>query len=224
MKCPHCKRTIEEDSEFCIYCGSKVIPYSAEKEHKNKLPVIIAGIAGACIIATCACFTFLIMSYKQSSAVLDSVANEADVRGSSKEKTETDSGIQSTAKKNESQKNNSKTLDNTTNKASNSVPKKKTEEPQTTMESTTSSEYILPDSSQRVLADSEVSGLSKQELRLARNEIYARHGRRFDDQELQNYFNSKSWYSGTINPSDFSESLLSSTEKNNIDTIKKYEQ
>ena len=83
--------------------------------------------------------------------------------------------------------------------------------------------YILPDSSKRILADSEVSGLSKSELRLARNEIFARHGRMFDDQELQDYFNSKSWYRGTIRPEDFSESMLSETEKANIETIKKYE-
>ena len=37
-------------------------------------------------------------------------------------------------------------------------------------------DYILPDSSSRILSDSEVSGLSKEELRLARNEIFARHG------------------------------------------------
>ena len=85
------------------------------------------------------------------------------------------------------------------------------------------SNYILPDSSKRILADSEVSGLSKSELRLARNEIFARHGRMFDDQELQDYFNSKSWYRGTIRPEDFSESMLSETEKANIETIKKYE-
>lgn len=70
------------------------------------------------------------------------------------------------------------------------------------------------------MADSEVSGLSKSELRLARNEIFARHGRMFDDQELQDYFNSKSWYRGTIRPEDFSESMLSETEKANIETIK----
>jgi hypothetical protein len=44
-----------------------------------------------------------------------------------------------------------------------------------------------------------------------------------DDQELQDYFNSKSWYRGTIRPEDFSESMLSETEKANIETIKKYE-
>jgi hypothetical protein len=87
----------------------------------------------------------------------------------------------------------------------------------------TSSGYIIPDSSSRYLTASDVSGLSKSELRLARNEIYARHGRRFDDEELQAYFDSKSWYNGTIPASDFSNSALSKLEKANVDLIKSYE-
>ncbi|MFR9148557.1 MAG: YARHG domain-containing protein [Hungatella sp.] len=31
-------------------------------------------------------------------------------------------------------------------------------------------------------------------LRFAKNEIYARHGRRFHDSELQGYFDQLSWY------------------------------
>ena len=85
------------------------------------------------------------------------------------------------------------------------------------------SNYILPDSSTRILTDSEVKNLTKEQLRLARNEIYAKHGRRFDDVELQDYFNSKSWYSGTIAPDDFTEEMLSEIEKKNIELIKKYE-
>ena len=47
--------------------------------------------------------------------------------------------------------------------------------------------------------------------------------RKFDDAQLQSYFESKSWYNGTIDPDDFSESMLSEIEKKNIELIKKYE-
>ena len=60
--------------------------------------------------------------------------------------------------------------------------------------------------------------------RIARNEIYARHGRRFRDSSLQSYFNNCSWYSGTIAPDSFNESVLNAYEKANVQTIKKYEQ
>ena len=59
---------------------------------------------------------------------------------------------------------------------------------------------------------------------IAMNEIYARHHRKFDSADLQIYFDKKSWYSGTIEPSDFDEkNELSQIEKKNIDLIKKYE-
>lgn len=84
--------------------------------------------------------------------------------------------------------------------------------------------YILPDSSKKKLDKSDLKGLSKKKLRLARNEIYARHGRIFQDEGLQNYFESKPWYEGIIPAEEFSDSEeLSSVERKNIALIKQYE-
>ena len=58
---------------------------------------------------------------------------------------------------------------------------------------------------------------------LARNEIFARHGRKFTTPEIDRYFSEKSWYHGTISPGDFSDSLLSETERTNVQTIIAYE-
>jgi|GEM_PF-6003857 len=84
-------------------------------------------------------------------------------------------------------------------------------------------EYIIPDSDRRRITADELDGMSAYSLKLARNEIYARHGRRFADAQLQSYFDSKSWYSGTIEPDDFSEDLLNQIEKDNVKLIKKFE-
>ena len=87
-------------------------------------------------------------------------------------------------------------------------------------------DYIFPNSSSVLLTDSEVSGISKDQLRIGRNEILARHGRRFNDQTLQQYFDSKSWYNGTISPDEFDANLdsrLNDVERANIEIIKKYE-
>lgn len=84
-------------------------------------------------------------------------------------------------------------------------------------------EYIFPDSDTRKLTKSDIKGKSKNELRIGRNEIYARHGRRFQDEELQDYFDSQSWYEGTTDPDDFSEDELSSVEKRNARYIQKFE-
>ena len=84
-------------------------------------------------------------------------------------------------------------------------------------------DYILPGSDTREISESELYALSEQEVKYARNEIYARHGRRFKDEGLQNYFDSKSWYNGTISPDSFSESMLSKTERKNVQIIVEYE-
>ena len=80
-------------------------------------------------------------------------------------------------------------------------------------------EYILPESSSRYLTDADISGLTLQQINYAKNEIYARHGRKFQSAELQNYFNSKSWYSGTIEAADFDESVLNDFEKKNAELL-----
>ena len=86
-----------------------------------------------------------------------------------------------------------------------------------------SKEYILPDSSSKKLSMSDLDGLTEDECRIARNEIYARHGRKFDDEELQSYFDSKDWYNGTIEAKDFKENELSDIEMANRDLIVQYE-
>lgn len=86
-------------------------------------------------------------------------------------------------------------------------------------EATGGSEYILEDSSEKYLTEEELSGLSKEQLRLARNEIYARHGYRFGSEDLIQYFSGKSWYY----PNDLSMEAIAASmniyEKQNLQLI-----
>ena len=86
-----------------------------------------------------------------------------------------------------------------------------------------SDDYIFPRSSYDYLNSSDFAGKTKEELRRGRNEIYARHGRRFNDKGLQWYFDSRPWYHGTIAPGDFKESVLNDWEKENISRIQQAE-
>ena len=52
----------------------------------------------------------------------------------------------------------------------------------------------LVDASTRVLTSAEVASLSKAELALARNAIYARHGYQYNNAELKEYFAKQSWF------------------------------
>jgi hypothetical protein len=72
----------------------------------------------------------------------------------------------------------------------------------------------------RLLQVGDVRGLLPEDARRLRNEIYARHGRRFQDPKLQRYFASFSWY----RPNDsFRESQLNETERANATLISQYE-
>lgn len=84
-------------------------------------------------------------------------------------------------------------------------------------------DYLLPESDSEYITMSDLKGFSAKECRIARNEIYARHGRKFKDEELQAYFNSKDWYHGTIEPDSFREDMLNEYELSNRDLIVEFE-
>lgn len=72
----------------------------------------------------------------------------------------------------------------------------------------------------RTITEQMLQGLSLHELRLIRNEIYARHGRMFKADWLQQYFWFQPWYNPDEN---FKDEELSGTDKLNVETIVKYE-
>jgi hypothetical protein len=72
----------------------------------------------------------------------------------------------------------------------------------------------------RLVTEAMLKGLSLHELRLLRNEIYARRGRQFKTEWLSQYFWSQPWYEAR---EDSKEPVLSATEQKNIETIVAYE-
>ncbi|MBR3443856.1 MAG: YARHG domain-containing protein [Bacteroidaceae bacterium] len=74
---------------------------------------------------------------------------------------------------------------------------------------------------QRELTYQDLAGLSRQDLRILRNAIYARHGRIFKDAGLRQFFNAQSWYVGYRNEIPVGE--LNKYEQRNIQIIQSYE-
>lgn len=86
-------------------------------------------------------------------------------------------------------------------------------------------EYILPESGTKALTKSDISGMTKERLALARNEIYARHGRRFTTKEYREYFEGRAWYKENPNYNYSDDSAnLNEIEKKNVDLLLKAEQ
>lgn len=79
-----------------------------------------------------------------------------------------------------------------------------------------SKEYIIPGSDSRYIDYSDLAGMDAATLRKARNEIYARRGRRFQSADLKTYFESKSWYRGTIPAEQFDDGVFNKYESANV--------
>lgn len=84
-------------------------------------------------------------------------------------------------------------------------------------------DYFFSDSSYRYMSEYELYGMDADELELARNEIYARHGYTFSDQALREYFCTKSWYCPNTAVGDQSALKFSSVELANIELMRNYE-
>jgi len=86
-------------------------------------------------------------------------------------------------------------------------------------------DYILPFSNTRLLTDADLIGLSSDQLRIARNEIFARHGRLFNDPALSDWFMARAWYRDIqpkFTPAEFDAlrpNPLSAIESANVDII-----
>lgn len=80
------------------------------------------------------------------------------------------------------------------------------------------SRFIFPDSDRRHLMPEELARLSRWQLDIARNEIFARHGRIFDRPDLRTYFSQFSWYRP-----QYREVSLNSTEAANVRLIQEGE-
>lgn len=82
--------------------------------------------------------------------------------------------------------------------------------------------FVFPDSDKRYLTEEDVHEMDASYVRLGLNEIYARHGRKFNDIELQNYFSSQAWYTPEYTPDEFSAiegSVFNEYEKANVEFL-----
>jgi serine/threonine-protein kinase len=84
----------------------------------------------------------------------------------------------------------------------------------------TRNSYVFSNSDSAYLSSSDVSSLSDSELQIAINEIYARRGRIFEDEDISNYFNSQSWYTPKYSSEEFDKNVeFNSYEQKNLQLL-----
>ena len=82
-------------------------------------------------------------------------------------------------------------------------------------------EYVFPDSDKKYLSEDEIRSVDVNKMNIGKNEIYARRGYIFSDENLKTYFENTSWYKGTVAADQFKDDVFNDFEKKNIELIKK---
>lgn len=218
MFCDKCGQEMAPGDKYCPCCGASNSDYyniqqpyrGKEKNHvakKKSLPIgYVAGIVALsiCIIAGVVFLGIQAFQLKDSldenksskTSTQTKTADRQDAENTKlaeekekkeeKEEKEEDSKVEVAPQPNEAiskieSDSGSKTIANETENG-------------TTAATTPNTDYVLPESNTRYYSQTEIDALNEHDLFIARNEIYARHGRKFDNEELKNYFASKSWY------------------------------
>jgi len=248
MFCSKCGKQVRDGMNYCTNCGEPVKKdeggvnlkkdddkvssaatllhgnvsgksNKAKKTKKNKgVKIVFITIAG--IILALLLILFALVQTGIISISIDDSTNQESVLDKKSKSSKREKEKERRAKEKESEEG-----DVTTQAQTEPVSTEAQTVQPATMPSTVAinNEFILPDSSVRVLDKSELVGFSAEQCRLARNEIYAKHGRMFDDAGLQNYFNSRSWYHGTIPAKQFNDNMLSDIEIQNRNLIIAFE-
>jgi hypothetical protein len=107
----------------------------------------------------------------------------------------------------------------------NRIEKKKEQIKKNTQKTSKKIPGRFPQATARILNNSDLNNLTKWELRVMRNEIFARHGYVFKTDIMSGYFNKVDWYNkiDKLNYSNNASNLLTNIEKKNIKLIQKYE-
>jgi ribosomal protein L32 len=201
--CSNCGEVAQPGAKFCAQCGGPVSEELLENVAKKPLPTWAKVLIALCVVAVLsgagAAAMFAVTGGQVESAQT-AVETDADAQGDDSEGTgASDDGADLDG---ESDTDDSEVISE----------EEFVEDP---------TEFVLPESDTRAYTTDELKGLSADELFLARNEIYARHGRIFSLDWLQEYFESKSWYTPVYPPSEFDtvEGMLSDVENLNISRI-----
>lgn len=182
-------------------------------------------LAVASVIVAIICLVFIVSHF--SYAMHPEKMGTGWGRGNTVQTSENDQGLENTVETS----GNDQGLENTVQTSGNDVQSEdlgesvlqddSSDEPDIIEEN---GDYILPNSSTMYLSRSDIEHLNQEQLRIARNEIFARHGRSFTDEVLQQYFDSKDWYSSTVGPDEFDADVLNDCERANVTLIQSYEE
>ena len=214
--CEKCGKEIKDGDRFCTRCGAEVksLPMpsvnekptdiKSDKKSKKKLVVIISAASAVAVVLAVCVIVFVPKMFRNNENEQYKPLQTIEITTQQETTQQSSTIIQNTTEP--------ESIDDGSSDADDDYDDYYDDD-----------DYILPDSGTRKLTNSDLAGLDADELELARNEIYARAGRRFNTDYIQDYFDDKWWYVGTIEPEDFTEDMLNDVEKYNVNFIRNYE-
>lgn len=222
-KCPQCGAMSDPENRFCAFCGSVLGETSLAggaaievgEEHLSKME-IAKGPSQKWIIILVGCTALLLIAI---SGFIWKTAYAPDRIKGNKENSSTATAEPSLPDSPFYIQTEPPAAENTEPEVPNTVYSEETaaeaeplpiaediDAPEAQSKDLSAEEvFIIPDSNSRYLDRDDVAFLSLQEINYAKNEIYARHGRKFKSKELSDYFNSKAWYVGRYDAELFDE-------------------
>lgn len=198
MFCTKCRKENADDARFCNRCGCSINQSSAKDDSLRKMmvPVIIS------IILLLALVLILLHEKKELIDAAEPIATTV---------------IETTLEETTYELETEVVLEE--ERAVSPFPGKLPDEKSNGV---SPAEYLLSESDSRVYAMKELNLLSEEQMRLARNEIFARHGRKFSSKDLQTYFSAQSWYTPIYEASAFDalgDTIFNEFEIGNLNLI-----
>ncbi|MGN0315923.1 MAG: S8 family serine peptidase [Fusicatenibacter sp.] len=199
-------------------------PLAARPTRKRSAVPILAALLGVLVLVACGLFAYIGIS----SGLFSSEKGEETHSASSKSETITDRTAVPESEEIEVTEGTKTAYESEAveEKTETTVPELAEEEPSKESEKEEMEDpvlYFIMNCDHMYFTNSDLKDFDADMCRRARNGIYARLGRKFDDNTLTEYFSQFDWYIPTISPDDFSEDLLNTYQVSNRDLIVAYE-
>lgn len=229
MLCKKCGSEIPEGAKNCKECGNPVMPEKSVNAKPDQKKRIASGIAVAVVLVAAILVIVLApgnLGNKKSMTTGNTApTNQSVPDGAVQPDDNADPGKVGAEKKNKTS-NKKDSADPADPKNSDASPTDDSDSPEEVIENYTD-EYIFPYSDSKYLKKSDVKDLPLDTISLAKDELYARHGRMFNIIDTQRHFEECGWYTAIYTEAEWNEYgdsyFFNKYEKKNRDFLENWE-
>ena len=247
MFCDYCGNKLPEGSKFCTNCGHSVETVSAvksletpslkknkstqNKQKKKKGMVIALGTVLVVLVIVAIVLAVILFGMGEDKEYLNNGGRQEKVSKSvDEEKDDTEEAV---VRDDSTESVEKVAVDSTEVDVfkKDRKDRKKADSDSDDLFQGNKSGFVFPNSDTQRLTEDEIEDMLDEsddplwDIRIAINELYARHGRKFDTPEIKEYFERQDWYEGRIDGEEFDKKqndYLNDAEIYNRDLLSQY--